>query len=68
METNNQPPADERLAQLLRAAALETSSDKLLELYREMARLNEEKLNEQKSSANKLSREHDARSPGNSSR
>ena len=43
METNNQTPADEKVAQLLREAALETDSDKLLELYRKIAKLNEEK-------------------------
>lgn len=68
MAPNNQPPADERLAQLLRAAALETNSDKLLQLYREMARLNEEKSTEQKPSPNKLTRENDTLSRDNSSR
>jgi hypothetical protein len=43
VETNNQTPADEKVAQLLREAALETDSDKLLELYRKIAKLNEEK-------------------------
>lgn len=73
MDRTNQPTADEKLAQLLRAAALETDSDKLLELYRAMARLNEEKLNEdqlseEKSNPKKLSRENDTPSPHNSSR
>ena len=53
METNNQTPADEKVAQLLREAALETDSDKLLELYRKIAKLNEEKLNERKSNEEK---------------
>lgn len=46
MESNNQTPEDEKVAQLLREAALETDSDKLLELYRKIARLNQEKLNQ----------------------
>ncbi len=53
METNNQTPADEKVAQLLREAALETDSDKLLALYRKIAKLDEEKLNEQKSNEEK---------------
>jgi len=53
VETNNQTPADEKVAQLLREAALETDSDKLLALYRKIAKLDEEKLNEQKSNEEK---------------
>ena len=46
MESNNQTPEDEKVTRLLREAALETDSDKLLELYRKIARLNQEKLNQ----------------------
>lgn len=46
MDPNKQPPADETLAQLLRAAAQETDSDKLLELHRKIAKLTEEKLSQ----------------------
>jgi hypothetical protein len=53
VETNNQTPADEKVAQLLREAALETDSDKLLALYRKIAKLDEEKLNERESNKEK---------------
>ena len=62
METNNQTPADEKVAQLLREAALETDSDKLLELYRKIAKLNEEK---SKLFKRKLNRESDTPSRSN---
>lgn len=48
VQTNNQTPADEKVAQLLREAALETDSDKLLQLYRKIAKLNEEKSAQEK--------------------
>jgi hypothetical protein len=42
VDPNNQTPAHEKLAQILQAAAAETDSDKLLELYRKMAKLDQE--------------------------
>ena len=42
VDPNNQTPPDEKLAQILRAAAVETDSDKLLELYRKIAKLDQE--------------------------
>lgn len=57
METNNQTTADEKVAQLLREAALETDSDKLLELYRKIAKVNEQKSNEQRSNREKSNQE-----------
>lgn len=57
METNNQTTADEKVAQLLREAALETDSDKLLELYRKIAKVNEQKSNEQRSNEQRSNRE-----------
>lgn len=43
----DEPPADEKLAQILRAAAVETDSDKLLELYRKIAALDQKTLNQE---------------------
>jgi hypothetical protein len=48
VDSNNQTPADEKVAQLLREAALETDSDKLLDLYRKIAKLNEQQSNQEK--------------------
>jgi hypothetical protein len=42
VDPNNQTPPGEKLAQILRAAAVETDSDKLLELYRKIAKLDQE--------------------------
>ena len=57
MKPTNQTPEDERVAQLLREAALETDSDKLLELYRKIGKLNEQKSNEEKLTREKSNQE-----------
>lgn len=47
MKPDDETPADEKLAQILRAAAVETDSDKLLALYRKIAALDQKTLNQE---------------------
>jgi len=53
VDPNNQTPPDEKLAQILQAAAVETDSDKLLELYRKMAKLDQENDTRSRANANR---------------
>jgi hypothetical protein len=53
VDPNNQTPPDEKLAHILRAAAVETDSDKLLELYRKMAKLDQENDTSSRGNANR---------------